>query len=95
VIDLKTRDFEIVIGRSSRFSHIAFRHDNWMSKVHGRLIKEGEKIYYIDGKDGKQPTNPGLFNNLPVGNSRIELSSGALIILGSTIFKIKKYFGKL
>lgn len=94
VIDLDGEDFEILLGRSSRSCHIAFRSDNWMSKVHGRLIKIKEKIYYIDGCQGKQPTNPGLFNNLPVGNSRIELTSGALIILGSTIFKIKKYFGK-
>lgn len=94
VIDLEGEDFEILLGRSSRSCHIAFRNDNWMSKVHGRLIKIDEKIYYVDGCQGKQPTNPGLFNNLPVGNSRIELTSGALIILGSTIFKIKKYFGK-
>jgi serine/threonine protein kinase len=93
-IDLEGEDFEILLGRSSSYCHIAFRNDNWMSKVHGRLIKIKEKIYYIDGCDGKQPTNPGLFNNLPVGNSRIELTSGALVILGSTIFKIKKYFGK-
>lgn len=93
-IDLESPDFEIVLGRSSRFCHIAFRHDNWMSKVHGRLIKAGKKVYYIDGKDGIMPTNPGLFNNLPVGDSRIELFSGSLLIMGSTIFKIKKYFGK-
>ncbi|MCK5058364.1 MAG: protein kinase [Candidatus Aminicenantes bacterium] len=95
VVDLQGEDFEILMGRSSGSCHIAFRSDNWMSKVHGRLIKKDKKVYYIDGCDGEQPTNSGLFNNLPIGNSRIELTSGALLILGSTIFKIKKYFGEL
>ncbi|MCK4765910.1 MAG: hypothetical protein KAW12_27165 [Candidatus Aminicenantes bacterium] len=95
VIDLEGSNFEIVLGRDIRPSDISFPHDNWMSRAHGRLIKEGNKVYYIDGKDNKQPTNPGLFNNLPIGNSRVELASGAHLLLGSTVFKIKKYFGKI
>ena len=66
-----------------------------MSNTHGELIKDGENIYYREGKEGKLPTNPTLINNIPVGKSKIELFSGGFLLLGSTVFKIKKYFGKM
>lgn len=94
-VDLKGEDFEIVLGRDVSTPHVSFPDDNWMSGCHGMLIKEKGKMYYIDGKNGKLPTNPGVINNIPVGKSRIELFSGAFLLLGSTVFKIKKCFGKL
>ncbi len=95
VIDLKGKDFEIDVGRNSQLCHVSFPDDNAMANVQGTLIKEKGKIHYIDGKDGLQPTNPGLFNNFPVGNSKIELSSGSSLLLGSTVLKTLKYFGKI
>jgi serine/threonine protein kinase len=95
VIDLEGEDFDLVIGRTASGAQMVFPDDNWMSGYHGRLIKEKEKIYYIDGCEGRLPTNPGLINNIPVGKARIELLSGIFLLLGSTIFKIKKYFGKI
>ena len=94
-IDLAGDDFTVILGRNITDPHISFPDDNWMSGCHGQLIKEKETIYYIDGKDGKLPTNPGVINNIPVGKSRIELFSGSFLLLGSTVFKIKKYFGKI
>lgn len=88
-------DFEIMIGRSMEGVHLGFVDDNWMSNFHGRFIKDGNQLYYIDGVDGRLPTNPGRINNVPVGNSRIDLLSGAFLLLGSTIFEIRKYFGDL
>jgi serine/threonine protein kinase len=94
-IDLAGDDFTVILGRNITDPHISFPDDNWMSGCHGRIIKEKEKIYYIDGKEGKLPTNPGVINNIPVGKSRIELFSGSFLLLGSTVFNIKKYFGKI
>jgi serine/threonine protein kinase len=94
IIDLNGRDFEITLGRKAGKSHIAFPDDNWISAVHGRLIKKNKKVYYSDGCDGKLPRNPGIINNIPVGSSGVELLSGAFLLLGSTIFQIKKYFGE-
>jgi serine/threonine protein kinase len=92
---LKGENFEILIGRSMEGAHLGFIDDNWMSNFHGRFIKEGSQIYYIDGVQGRLPTNPGRINNVPVGDSRIDLLSGAFLLLGSTIFEIRKYFGNL
>ncbi|MGD2086888.1 MAG: protein kinase [Candidatus Aminicenantes bacterium] len=95
VIDIKSQDFEITMGRNLNKVNIAFPNDNWMSSVHGRLIKEKERLYYIDGIGRTKPKNPGLLNNIPIGKSKIELLSGTTLILGSTALRIKKYFGKL
>ncbi len=92
---LSGEDFEIVIGRSMEGAHLAFVDDNWMSNFHGRFIKEGKLIYYTDGFQNRQPTNPGRINNIPVGDSRIELLSGSFLLLGSTIMETRKYFGTL
>lgn len=94
-LSLSSEDFEIVIGRSMEGAHLAFVDDNWMSNFHGRFIKEGRQIFYIDGVHDRQPTNPGRINNVPVGDSKIELLAGAFLLLGSTIFEIRKYFGEL
>lgn len=95
VIDMKGEDFEIKIGRNPDLTQITFMDDNWMSNIHGTLVKEGAQIYYAEGVEGKLPTNPGLINNIPVGKSRIELFSDGFLLLGSTAFQIKKYFGKM
>ena len=95
VIDIKCQDFEITMGRNLDKVNIAFPNDNWMSNVHGRLIKEKEYLYYIDGIGGRKPKNPGLLNNIPIGKFKVELLSGSNLILGSTIFRIQKYFGIL
>lgn len=95
VFSLADEDFEILIGRSMEGAHLAFVDDNWMSGFHGRFIKEGKQVFYIDGVNGRQPTNPGRINNIPVGNSRIELLSGAFLLLGSSIFEIRKHFGEM
>ncbi|MCK5059296.1 MAG: protein kinase [Candidatus Aminicenantes bacterium] len=92
---LSGEDFEVLIGRSMEGVQLAFVDDNWMSNFHGRFIKEGKTVFYIDGVENRLPTNPGRINNIPVGNSRIELLSGAFLLLGSTIFKIRKYFGDI
>lgn len=94
IIDLNGKDFEITLGRNVSKSRIAFPDDNWVSGIHGRLIKENKKLYYQEGDNSKLPTNPGIINNIPVGSSRIELFSGAFLLLGSTVFQIKKYFGE-
>jgi len=94
-IDMKGEDFEIKIGRNPDLTQVAFMDDNWMSNVHGELIKEGAQVYYSEGIEGKLPTNPGQLNNIPVGKSRIELFSGGFLLLGSTVFQIKKYFGTI
>jgi len=95
VIDLRGEDFEIKLGRNIDNTDITFLDDNWMSNIHGRFIKEGENVYYCDGIDGKLPTNPGSINNIPAGKSKIELLSGVFLLLGSTVFNISKYFGKI
>lgn len=94
-IDVKGEDFEIKLGRNPDITQVAFMDDNWMSNVHGELIKEGAQVYYSEGIEGKLPTNPGQVNNIPVGKSRIELFSGGFLLLGSTVFQIKKYFGTI
>lgn len=94
IIDLNGKDFEITLGRDTGKSHLAFPEDHWLSGIHGRLIKENKKVYYRDGSPGKLPTNPGIINNIPVGKSKLELPTGAFLLLGSTVFHIKKYFGE-
>ena len=94
-IDLKGKDFDIRIGRNPDQTQITFMDDNWMSNVHGELVKEGGQVYYGEGIGDKLPTNPGQVNNIPVGKSRIELFSGGFLLLGSTVFQIKKYFGTI
>ena len=94
-IRLDEDDFKISLGRNSDQNQISFIDDNWMSNVHGSLIKEGKNIYYQEGAGGRLPTNPTLINNIPVGKSMIELFSGGFLLMGSTVFHIKKYFGKM
>ncbi len=92
-ISLRGEDFEIKIGRNYEGVQLSFMDDNWMSGTHGRLIKDGRTLHYIDGVDEKLPTNPGRINNIPIGDSKIELLAGTFLLLGSTVFDIKKYFG--
>ncbi len=95
LIEMEGEDFEISLGRNEEKNQVSFMDDNWMSNIHGSLIKQSERIYYREGKDGHLPTNPTLINNIPVGKSRIELFSGGFLLLGSTVFNIKKYFGTM
>jgi serine/threonine protein kinase len=95
VIDLNGEDFDVKLGRNLDSTDITFLDDNWMSNIHGRLIKEGKNVFYCDGISGKIPTNPGSINNIPVGKTKIELLSGVFLLLGSTVFNISKYFGKI
>lgn len=95
VIDIREGDFEVLLGRNPERTQISFPDDNWMSNVHGVLTKVGESLFYRDGDGIKTPTNPTLINNIPVGRSRIELFSGGFLLLGSTVFQLKKYFGKI
>jgi serine/threonine protein kinase len=95
LIDLGGEDFQINLGRNEDKNQVSFMDDNWMSNIHGSLVKEAGYVYYQEGKDDQLPTNPTLINNIPVGKSRIELFSGGFLLLGSTVFQIKKYFGKM
>ena len=94
-VDLNGEDFTISMGRSPDGNNLAFPDDNWMSGLHGELTKEGDILYYSDGKEGRPPTNPSSVNNIPAGKSRMELFSGSFLLMGSTVFHIKKYFGKI
>ena len=95
IIDLKGQDFKVTLGRNPTQANIIFADDNWMSGIHGTLLKEGERIIYQDGYEGKLPTNPGIINNFPLGSSKMELYSGVFLLLGSTVFTAKKYFGRI
>lgn len=94
-VDLEGQDFEISLGRNGELNQVCFIDDNWMSNVHGSLVKEAEHVFFQEGKDGRLPTNPTLINNIPVGKTKIELFSGGFLLMGSTVFNIKKYFGKM
>lgn len=93
VIDLKGDDFTIKLGRASTQSHIAFTDDNWMSRTHGVLTKTGLQVCYREGYNGVMPPNRGTIDNGPVGDANRELLSNAVLALGRTKFKIRKFFG--
>ena len=94
-IDIHGDDFSFTLGRNGELAQLAFPDDNWMSGLHGTLTKSGETVYYVEGNGNRLPTNPTLINNIPVGRSRVELFSGGFLLVGSTVFQIKKYFGKM
>jgi len=95
IIDLNGPDFRVSLGRNPEQSFLAFPDDNWMSSEHGELIKEEGLVYYSEGIGSKIPTNPSSINNIPVGRARMELFSGGFLLIGSTVFHIKKYFGTI
>jgi hypothetical protein len=92
-VDIRRGDFKIRVGRDPERAEVAFPDDNWMSGVHGQIIKKGKRLYYRDGKDGKPPTNPSHFNNVPIGKNEVELLSGTYLLVGSTVLTIRKFLG--
>jgi serine/threonine protein kinase len=95
VVSMNADNFDIVVGRDPFLAQIALVDDNWLSKAHGRLIKEGRRLFYQEGIKGKVPTNPGFINNVPIGAARCELVSGSFLQIGSTILHVGKYFGNI
>jgi serine/threonine protein kinase len=85
-------DFRASIGRDPDQVAIAFPDDNWMSRIQGVLVKEKGRLYYQNGFPGKLPTNPSLFCGIPLGNEKVELHSGSLLIIGSTVCQSQRYF---
>jgi len=92
--NMEDKDFDLKIGRSETKTNIAFSDDNWMSRQQGRIVKTGKTLYYYDGIDGKMPTHLSALNNIPIGNSPVKIMAGAFFLVGSTQFKIHKYFNK-
>lgn len=92
-VNIRREDFKIRIGRDPERVDVAFPDDNWMSGVHGQIIKRGKQLYYRDGVDGTPPTNPSHFNNVPIGKNEVELLAGAFLLAGSTVFTIRKFMG--
>jgi len=85
-------DFRASIGRDPDQVAIAFPDDNWMSRIQGVLVKEKGRLYYQNGSPGKLPTNPSLFCGIPLGNEKVDLHSGSLLIIGSSACRFQKYF---
>jgi hypothetical protein len=85
-------DFRSPLGRDPDQVEIAFPDDNWMSRNQGCLLKEQGKLYYQNGVAGKLPTNPSLFCGIAMGNEKVDLHSGSILIIGSTTFKCQKHF---
>ncbi len=93
LIDLDGEDFEITIGREK--ANILISSDDWISRTHGRIIKKGKEIYYIDGylsENGyKLPTNISRYSGIPVGKMEVQLEAGNYLLMGGTILEIAKY----
>jgi len=93
LIDINGEDFEISIGRER--GNIIFRNDSWMSRAHGKIIKRGPELFYVDGVDGRMPKNISQYNGIVVGEKSVPLDSGGALTVGSTLIAIEKYFGEL
>ena len=89
VIDLNGEDFNIKLGRAKEKVHIAFTDDNWMSNIHGHLVKNGNKVFYVEGNEGEYPSKRTLLDN-EVTVDKVELAPGSFLLLGSTKLIIKK-----
>jgi len=92
-LDMREKDFALALGRDPERTDISFPDDNWMSGIHGHLIKKGDKVFFQDGNRGKLPTNPSHYNNIPLGHTEIELLAGSFLLSGSTVLSIRKYMG--
>ncbi len=87
-------DFDLVLGRDPGVAQIAFPDDNWMSKGHGRLRKDGCRILYADGLAGQAPTHAANLNGVPIGSRLQEIPMGAFLQLGSTVLGFTRGFGR-
>lgn len=93
-IDEELPDFDLVLGRDPATAHIAFPDDNWMSKGHGRLRKDGGRLLYADGLAGRAPTSPARMNGIPTGPRLQEIPPGSFLTLGSTVLGFHRGFGR-